>query len=70
MCDGYVRSLSNGQNPLPGTIINIASQMGFDEFPARSAYGVSKHAVVKLAQFVHAGQYSKFPDMETHANDC
>jgi short-subunit dehydrogenase len=57
MCDGYIRSLNAGGKSLPGTIINVSSQMGFLEFSARSSYAVSKIAMVKLAQYIHAGEF-------------
>lgn len=55
MCDSFIRSLNAGGKALPGTIINVSSQMGFSEFPERSSYALSKIAGVKLAQYIHAG---------------
>jgi short-subunit dehydrogenase len=55
MCDGFIRSLNAEGKALPGTIINVSSQMAFHEFPARSSYSVSKIAGVKLAQYIHTG---------------
>jgi NAD(P)-dependent dehydrogenase (short-subunit alcohol dehydrogenase family) len=58
MCDAFIRSLSAEGQVLPGTTINVASQMAFLEFSKRSSSSLSKMATIKLAQYIHPGQYN------------
>jgi NAD(P)-dependent dehydrogenase (short-subunit alcohol dehydrogenase family) len=55
MCDGFIRHLNAVGKEQPGTIINVSSRAAFMEAPQRSSYSLSKIAMVKLAQCIHAG---------------
>lgn len=56
MTEKYIGSLKDGEATGHGTVINIASQLAFEELPGMSAYSISKMVVVKLAQFIDAGE--------------
>jgi NAD(P)-dependent dehydrogenase (short-subunit alcohol dehydrogenase family) len=56
MCDEFAASLmkENSSTPRQGTVINVSSGMGFLEMPGSSSYSVSKLAMAKITQYLHA----------------
>ena len=54
MTDAYLDSLADSEEQ--GTVINVVSAAALSEQAGSSAYSVSKFAIIKLTQFVHAGK--------------
>ncbi|KAH8690177.1 hypothetical protein BGW36DRAFT_433129 [Talaromyces proteolyticus] len=65
MTEKYISSLKMGGATVKGTVIIIASQMGFVEHPGSSAYSISKLAVAKLAQHIDV-EYPTIRAFATH----
>lgn len=59
MCDAYAASLAPTQDEeaeaKEGTVINVSSAMAFVNMPATSSYTLSKAAVTRFTELLHAG---------------